>query len=131
MLKTLTKVAKLFQNLWIALILVLQNVIFGERRIKTYQETVSILPTHPTGTKKHGFSSPHKPKAIRNNVSISPTNKKKPKTSFPTPNETKSNKKHRSIHQNKQKDLKKRCCREQNTPNVKKNQEILLYSPSR
>jgi len=91
----LTKVAKLFQNHWIALILVLQNVIFGERRIKTYQETVSLLPTHPTGTKKHGFSSPYKPKAIRNNVSTSLTNEKKPKTSFPIPNAIKSDKKYR------------------------------------
>jgi len=78
---------------------------------------VFLLPTHPTGIEKHGFSSPHKPKAIRNNVSTSPTNKKKPKASFPAPQQTKR--------------LKKRCFHEQNKPSVKKNQEILLYSPLR
>lgn len=48
-----------------------------------------ILPTHPIGTKKYGFSFPRIPKATRNNVSTSPTNEKKPEISFSAPNQTK------------------------------------------
>ena len=84
---------------------------------KIFQETMFLIPKYSMGSKKHGFSSPHKPKATRNIVSTFKTNEKKPKTTFPAPKQTKR--------------LKKRCFREQNTPNVKKNQEILLYSPSR
>lgn len=76
-----------------------------------------ILPTHPIGTKKHGFSFPHIPKATRNNVSTSQTNEKKLEILFSAPNQTKR--------------LKKRCFYEQNVSKVNKNQEILLYSPSR
>ena len=76
-----------------------------------------ILPTHPIGTKKHGFSFPHIPKATRNNVSTSQTNEKKLEISFSAPNQTKR--------------LRKRCFYEQNISKVNKNQEILLYTPSR
>ena len=74
------------------------------------------LPVHPTGSKEHGFSFLHKPKARRNIIPPSKTNKKKRETKF--------------LAQQQTKRLKKRCFRKQNTPNVKENQEILLYSPS-
>ena len=67
-------------------------------------------------TKKLVFFFPHKPKVTRNVISTLKTTAKKWKTQFLTPQQTKR--------------LKKRCFREQNTPNVKENQEILLYSLS-
>ena len=75
-----------------------------------------LLPTHFMGTKEHGFSFLHKPIATRNIIPPSKTNKKKRETKY--------------LAQQQTKRLKKRCFREQNTPNVKENQEILLYSPS-
>lgn len=84
---------------------------------KIFQETMFLISKHFMESKKHGLHFPHNPKVTRNIVPTFKTNEKKPKTTFPAPEQTKR--------------LKKRCFREQNTPNVKENKVILLYSPSR